>query len=53
MMKLLIVPPNPQLRLLIRGLLAPFASEICDCGDGAEALAVYAEAGARLRADRH
>ena len=41
MMKLLIVAPNPQLRLLIRGLLAPFASEIYDCGAGAEALAVY------------
>ena len=52
MMKLLIVAPNPQLRLLIRGLLAPFAWEI-DCGDGAEALAVYEDAGARLRADRH
>ena len=45
MMKLLIVAPNPQLRLLIRGLLAPFASEIYDCGDGAEALAVYRRQG--------
>ena len=44
-MKLLIVAPNPQLRLLIRGLLAPFASEIYDCGDGAEALAVYRRQG--------
>jgi hypothetical protein len=53
MMKLLIVAPNPQLHLLIRGLLAPFASEIYDCGDGARGAGGVPEAGARLRADRH
>ncbi len=41
MMKVLIVEDNPQMRQMIRGLVAQFASEVYECGDGAEALAAY------------
>jgi two-component system response regulator DegU len=41
-MKVLIVENNPQMRQMIRGLLAQLASEVYECGDGAEALAAYA-----------
>ncbi len=40
-MKVLIVENNPQMRQMIRGLLAHFASEVYECADGAEALAAY------------
>ncbi|MGH9840218.1 MAG: response regulator transcription factor [Blastocatellia bacterium] len=40
-MKILIVEDNPQMRQMIRGLVVQFASEVYECGDGAEALAVY------------
>jgi CheY-like chemotaxis protein len=40
-MKVLIVENNPQMRQMIRGLLAQLASEVYECGDGAEALAAY------------
>ncbi|MGH9844239.1 MAG: response regulator transcription factor [Blastocatellia bacterium] len=40
-MKILIVEDNPQMRQMIRSLVAQFASEVYECGTGAEALAVY------------
>jgi CheY-like chemotaxis protein len=40
-MKLLIVEDNDGTRGLIKRLVADFASEIYECRDGAEALAVY------------
>jgi CheY-like chemotaxis protein len=40
-MKILIVEDNSQIRQMIRGLVAEFASEVYECGDGAEALAAY------------
>ena len=42
-MKLLIVEDNDGARGLIKRLVADFASEIYECRDGAEALAVYLE----------
>ena len=41
-MKLMIVEDNDQMRRLIRIFLARFADEICECSDGAEAVAAYA-----------
>jgi len=40
-MKLLIVEDNSGVRHLIRSMVASVADEICECTDGAEALAVY------------
>jgi DNA-binding NarL/FixJ family response regulator len=39
--KLLIVEDNAAVRRLIRSIVLPFASEICECQDGAEALSTY------------
>ncbi len=40
-MKLLIVDDNAAVRRLIAGILQPFAGEIRECADGADALAAY------------
>jgi CheY-like chemotaxis protein len=40
-MKLLIVDDNPGVRHVIRSLVAKVADEIRECGDGADALALY------------
>jgi DNA-binding NarL/FixJ family response regulator len=40
-MKLLIVDDNAAVRRLIRSILLPLADDICECGDGAEALSAY------------
>jgi DNA-binding NarL/FixJ family response regulator len=40
-MKLLIVEDNAGVRRVIRSLVAGVAGEICECVDGAEALALY------------
>ena len=40
-MKLLIVDDNAGVRRLIRSIVPGFASEICECADGGEALTVY------------
>ena len=40
-MKLLIAEDNDGMRGLIKRMLADFASEIYECRDGAEALAIY------------
>jgi DNA-binding NarL/FixJ family response regulator len=40
-MKLLIVEDNPGVRKVIRNLVARVASEICECADGAEVLALF------------
>ena len=40
-MKLLIVEDNPGVRKVIRNLVASVASEICECSDGAEVLALF------------
>jgi CheY-like chemotaxis protein len=40
-LKLLIVDDNAAVRRLIRGIVLPFAGEICECGDGADASSVY------------
>ena len=42
-MKLLIVDDNASMRDLIRGLVSDLAGCIHECGDGAQAIAVYAE----------
>ena len=40
-MKLLIVDDNAAVRRLIRSIVLPFACEIYDCADGADALSAY------------
>jgi len=40
-MKLLIVDDNAAVRRLIRSILLRLADDICECGDGAEALSAY------------
>jgi DNA-binding NarL/FixJ family response regulator len=41
LLKLLIVDDNAAVRRLIRRIVQPLAGQICECADGAEALAVY------------
>ena len=41
-MRILIVDDNPQIRQLIRSLVKDLAEEVIECGDGDEAVAVYA-----------
>lgn len=40
-MKLLIVEDNPQIRGLLRSVVADLAEEVIECGDGEEAVAAY------------
>ncbi len=40
-MKLLIVEDNPEIRRVMKRMLAGLAAEIAECSDGAEALAAY------------
>jgi DNA-binding NarL/FixJ family response regulator len=40
-LKLLIVDDNAAVRRLIRSIVLPFASEICECTDGAGAFSAY------------
>jgi len=40
-MKLLIVEDNPQMRRMIRAVVADLAEAITECGDGDEAVAAY------------
>jgi CheY-like chemotaxis protein len=41
-MKLLIVEDNPQMRQMIRAVVADLAEAVAECGDGEEAVAAYA-----------
>ena len=41
-MKLMIVEDNEPMRRLMRSFVAPLADQICECGNGAEAVAAYA-----------
>jgi len=41
--KVLIVEDSPPMLKMIRRTIADFAGEICECGDGAEAVALYTE----------
>ena len=41
-MKLLVVEDNPQMRQMIRAVVADLAEAVCECGDGDEAIAAYA-----------
>ena len=40
-MKLLIVDDNAPVRRLIKSILLPLTHDICECGDGAEAVSAY------------
>jgi len=40
-LKLLIVDDNAAVRRLIVGIVLPFADEICECSDGADAVSAY------------
>ena len=40
-MKILIVDDNPQLRQMIRAIVADLAEAVIECADGAEAVATY------------
>lgn len=40
-MKLLIVEDNPQMRRLLKSVVADLAEEVTECGDGDEAVAAY------------
>ena len=40
-MKILIVEDNPQMRQMIRSVVARLAPEVYECGNGTEALAAY------------
>jgi two-component system, NarL family, response regulator len=42
-MRLLIVEDNPEMRRLIKSLVADLAEAVCECGDGDEALAAFVE----------
>jgi CheY-like chemotaxis protein len=41
-MKILIVEDNPQMRQLIRSVVADLAEAVAECADGEEAVAAYA-----------
>ena len=43
MLRLIIVEDNQAMRGLIRSIIADLARDVSECGDGAEALAAYAE----------
>ena len=40
-LQVLIVDDSPKMRRMIRGLVAPYAAEIFECADGAEAFSSY------------
>jgi two-component system response regulator DegU len=40
-MKILIVEDNPQMRQMIRAVVADLAEEVTECAEGAEAVAAY------------
>src|SRR5438105_656089 len=40
-MKIMIVEDNPQMRQMIRDVVADLAEDVTQCADGAEALAAY------------
>ena len=40
-MKLLIVEDNPAVRQMIKAIVGTLADEVCECADGAAALAAY------------
>jgi DNA-binding NarL/FixJ family response regulator len=40
-LRFLIVDDNPAVRRLIANVVLPFAGEICECADGADALSAY------------
>ena len=40
-MKILIVEDNPQMRQMIRAVVADLAEEVGECADGREAVAAY------------
>jgi CheY-like chemotaxis protein len=40
-MKILIVEDSPQMRLMIRAVVADLVEEVTECADGAEAVAAY------------
>lgn len=42
-MKLLVVEDNPQMRQMIRAVVADLAETVCECGDGDEAIEAYAQ----------
>jgi len=42
MMKLLIIEDNPQMRRMIRSVVADLAEVVVECSDGEEAVAAYA-----------
>lgn len=42
LMKLLIVEDNPQMRQMIRAVVADLAEAVAECADGDEAVAAYA-----------
>ena len=41
-MRILIVEDNPQMRQMIRTVVADLAEDVIECGDGEEAVAAYA-----------
>jgi CheY-like chemotaxis protein len=41
LLKVLIVDDNTAVRRLVRSLVLPLASQVCECADGAKALAIY------------
>lgn len=43
MLRLMIVEDNTQMRRLIRTVIGDFAEAVCECSDGAEALAAYVQ----------
>jgi len=47
-LKVLIVDDNFSVRNLLKELVLPFAVEVCECSDGADAPSVYAEQGSDL-----
>jgi CheY-like chemotaxis protein len=51
-MKLLIIEDNPQMRRMIRAVVADLAEAISECDDGDEAVAAYAAHRGRLSRER-
>lgn len=43
MLRLMIVEDNPQMRRLIKSIVGDLAEAVCECSDGAEALAAYVQ----------